>query len=340
MAHGPRVIVAGAGALGLNVALALADAGCAVTVCDPAKAPQASSVAAGMLAPVFETVLDGGDDADLDLLLSARNLWPALAARAGVEVDRSGTAAVGSAAWLAPVRAGLTRLGFRGADLPSSLLMGLAPGVSADVEALFLREDWRLDPRQALKVLRQAAEAVGVAFKAQAVRERGDADWLVIATGAAQGLADVAPELHKLTPIKGQILRYADRRGGRVSLRGEGAYAVPGADGLAIGATMEPGRDDAEPDAASLAPLVAAAARLFPELAGATFGVSAGVRAASPDGRPLVGASVTPGVILAVGARRNGWLLSPLVARIVTAQVTGADPGPYATRFDPARFAA
>jgi glycine oxidase len=291
-----------------------------------------------MLAPVFETVLDGGDEADLDLLLTARNLWPELAARAGVEIDRSGTVAAGSAEWLAPVRAGLTRLGFRGADLPRSLLEGLAPGVSADVEGLILREDWRLDPRQALKALRHAAKAASVTFTSRAVTSFGDADWLVIATGAAQGLAEVAPQLRQLTPIKGQILRYADRRGGRVSLRGEGAYAVPGADGLAIGATMEPGRDDTAPDMKSLAPLVAAAERLFPELAGAAFALSAGVRAATPDGLPMVGSAATPGVILAVGARRNGWLLAPLVARIVTACVSGGDPGPYAARLDPARF--
>jgi glycine oxidase len=340
MTRGTKVIVAGAGALGLSVALTLADAGCAVMVCDPAKAPQASSVAAGMLAPVFETVLDGGGDADLDLLLAARNLWPALARRAAVEIDRSGTVALGSQEWLAPVRTRLMQLGLRGADLPRSSLEDLAPGVSPDVEGLFQREDWRLDPRAALDALRHAAEAAGVAFRPEAVTGRADADWLVIATGAAQGLADVAPQLRQLAPIKGQILRFADRRGGRVSLRAEGAYAVPGPDGLAIGATMEPGRKDTQPDMKSLAPLIAAAERLFPELSGATFGVSAGVRAATADGLPMVGAAATPRVILAVGARRNGWLLAPLVARIVAAQVTGADPGPYAARFDPARFAA
>ncbi|THD65526.1 FAD-dependent oxidoreductase, partial [Phenylobacterium sp.] len=162
---------------------------------------------------------------------------------------------------------------------------------------------------------------------------------LVIATGAALGLAELAPELRRLTPIKGQILRYADRRGGRISLRGEGLYAVPGAAGLAIGATMEPGREDTQPDPESLAPLIAAGERLFPALAGATFGVSAGVRAATPDGLPMIGAASAPGVILAVGARRNGWLLAPLVAAIVAAQVAGRDPGPYAARLDPARFA-
>ena len=59
MSRGGEVRIAGAGVLGLSCALALADAGCAVTVHDPALDGQnASGVAAGMLAPVFETVLD------------------------------------------------------------------------------------------------------------------------------------------------------------------------------------------------------------------------------------------------------------------------------------------
>src|ERR1700743_2955789 len=100
MSRGPKVIVAGAGALGLSTALALADAGCSVTVCDPAKGPQASAVAAGMLAPVFEAALDAETAGHLDLMLAARDLWPALALRAGIALDRSGTAAVGSGGWV------------------------------------------------------------------------------------------------------------------------------------------------------------------------------------------------------------------------------------------------
>lgn len=340
MDRGPSVVVAGAGALGLSVALRLADAGCAVTVCDPAGMGQASAVAAGMLAPAFEAALDGDGAGDLDLLLAARNLWPALAERTGVQIDRSGAVAVGSAAWLADVRARLTRLGLRAADLPRTMLDDLAPGVAPGLDALLVREDWRLEPRPALAALKAAAEAAGVAFRREAVSARGDADWLVVATGAARGLAELAPELGVLSPIKGQILRFMDRRGGRVCLRAQGAYAAPASDGLAVGATMEPGRDDTAVDPVALAPLVQAAGRLFPDLAEATFGVSAGVRAATPDGLPLVGRSEAPGVVLAVGARRNGWLLAPLAAQVATACVLGRDSGPYAPRFDPLRFRA
>lgn len=340
MSRGASVTVAGAGALGLSAALALADAGCAVSVWDPTNPSQASAVAAGMLAPVFEAALDAETADDLDLLLAARNLWPGLAARARITLDRSGTAAVGGEAWLADIRARLMRLGLRGADLPQPMLGELAPGIAPDLQALLVREDWRLEPRPALKALRVAARAAGVTFRTEAVCGRGDADWLVIATGADQGLVGTAPELAQLTPIKGQILRYAERRGGRISLRGESAYAVPGSEGLAIGATMEPGVADTTPDMAALSPLVRAAGRMFPGLDGATFGLSAGVRAATPDGLPMAGLSATPGIILAVGARRNGWLLAPLVARVVTACVTGRDAGPYAARLEPARFSA
>jgi glycine oxidase len=342
MGRRAEVIVAGAGALGLSAALALAEAGCSVTVCDPAQGPNASAVAAGMLAPVFEAALDAETAGCLDLLMAARNLWPGLAARTGIEVDRSGAAAVGSEAWLAAVRAGLTRLGLHGTDLPRAMLEDQAPGIAPGLQAVLMREDWRLDPRPALQALRRAAQDAGVAFRDEAVTGRGAADWLVAATGAAQTLADVAPELARLSPIKGQILRFSGVSGGRMSLRGEGAYAVTGSDGLAVGATMEPGVSDTRVDPAALKPLMRAAGGLFPglapELAGASFGVSVGVRATTPDGLPMVGLSEAPGVVLAVGARRNGWLLAPLVAEIVTACVTGRDPGPYAARLDPARF--
>lgn len=338
MSRGAAITVAGAGALGLATALALAEAGCRVTVCDPGGA-NASSVAAGMLAPAFEAVLDETAAPHLDLLLAARDLWPGLEARAGVALERSGALAAGSPAWLGQVKAGFGRLGLHPTELPRSALNDLAPGLAASFDtALMTREDWRLEPRAALAALRAAAEAAGVAFRAEAVRGRGEADLLVVATGAGRGLADAVPELARLTPIKGHILRFAAVDVGRMSLRGEGAYIVPGDGGAAVGATMEAGVADPTVDPRQQAPLRAAGARLLPGLADATGELFAGVRAATPDGLPMAGFSAEEGVILAVGARRNGWLLAPLVAQVVTACVTGRDAGPYARRLDPARF--
>ena len=81
------------------------------------------------------------------------------------------------------------------------------------------------------------------------------------------------------------------------------------------------------------------ARRLSEDLSRLTWTAAAGVRAATPDGLPMVGASTTPNVILAVGARRNGWLLAPMIADVVLGAGRGAASGasPIAERFDPKR---
>jgi glycine oxidase len=43
-------------------------------------------------------------------------------------------------------------------------------------------------------------------------------------------------------------------------------------------------------------------------------------------------------VRLALGTRRNGWLLAPLIAEIVADQLAGAEPAIHAARFAPDRF--
>lgn len=339
MIRGVRVTVAGAGALGLSSALALADAGCEVTVWDPAPETNASAVAGGMIAPAFEAALDAEAAPAFDLLMAARDLWPALEARSGVVLDRSGALGVGPPDWLDALQAGFVRLGLRMTELPRLTLENLAPGLSpAFADGLMTREDWRLEPGQAMAALRGAATAAGVTFRARRAADAGEGDWLVVATGADPGLANIAPELARLTPIKGHILRLAGAAHGRCTVRAPDVYAVPGDGGLALGATMEVGVSDPNPDPAQAERLLSAGVGLFPALGGARPQVFAGVRAATPDGLPMVGPSEAERVILATGARRNGWLLAPLVAQVVAACVTGRDPGPYAARLHPARF--
>ena len=144
-----KVTVAGAGAFGLCVALALARAGVGVTVCDPA-APgdNASGVAAGMLAPVFESVLDPAGGDHLDLLRTARDAWLDFA---DMPIDRSGAVYRGSRA--DEIRARLDALGAdwrETADGPLSM------------------EDWRLDPGAAMTRLYVMNERAGVRFEARA----------------------------------------------------------------------------------------------------------------------------------------------------------------------------
>jgi glycine oxidase len=333
---GARIAVAGAGAFGSAIALALARAGLAVTVFDPA-APgdNASGVAAGMLAPVSEALFDEISAPHLDLLLRARDLWPEFVDGLGVEILRDGVRVEGEEAWLAKV---------------DERRRALALKTSRDaLGALVIDEDWRVDARDALARLRAGAIKLGVMFESASVESFKDGvltlsdgrterfDVLVASTGASERDGVLAPETRQLAPIKGQILRLEQGPVAGPVLRGPGVYLSPAAR-AALGATMEFGRDDHLTDADKTAPLLAAARALRPELATATAAVEVGVRASTIDGLPLVGWSQRPGVMLAVGARRNGWLLAPLVAGLVAAYLTGKDPGPDAARLDARRF--
>jgi glycine oxidase len=333
----PKVLVAGAGALGLTSALLLAEAGCEVVVQEPgAPGDNASGIAAGMLAPVFEAALDPLVRPHFDLLAAARDLWPALAERTGIALDRTPALAVGDAAWLETTLAQVRQLGADGHAVARAELEAAAPQISPTFrEGLAVGGDWRLEADAALAALRRAAADAGVGFRAGAVQSGQGFDRLVVATGASHVLIGLAPELAQLSPIKGHILRGSGTL--RAVVRSSGAYAVPSGAGIAVGASMEPGLADRRIDSGQVGRLRAGAARLFPALAEAPMTAAAAVRAATADGLPLAGPSLSPKVLIAAGARRNGWLLAPLVAQVVTAWAVGAEPGPYAARLDPRR---
>ena len=341
---GSSIVVVGAGVFGLTTAVRLAEAGLKVRVIAGAPPGEtASGVAAGMLAPAFETALDPPGGASLPLMLAARDLWPALAARLGVALDRSGAVAAGAAGWLDDLEVRLATLGLRPEAVGRADLEAWAPGVNpAFARGLLCREDWRIEPRLALAALGSRLVELGGRVDHEVLSAEAALAIetpLVLATGIDQRLSRLAPELAFLEPIKGQILHRNDRSGPARVIRTAGAYALASGGGLLAGATMEAGRADRIPNRGAQAGLRSSIAGLFPGLPAAGWRTRVGVRAASPDGLPLAGYSSEPGVFLAVGARRNGWLLAPLVADIVTAAVTGKDGGQWASRLDPSRFA-
>jgi len=347
--RGLDIVVAGAGAIGRSIACRLARAGHRVTVIDPAGA-NASSVAAGMLAPAFECVFDAATAGGYPLLAQARDLWPALAADIGLPLARDGALAIGSRAEAEGWVAALAAAGATARLLPPAEAAACAPGLPAKVWAAFTPDDWRLSPAAALARLRQTGEARGVRFASGAVRgfaagkvevEGGEdirADCLVVATGAGRALAALAPELTTLTPIKGHILRAGGDFAAAPTIRANGVYLCRGDGEAVLGATMEVGAGDDAVDPAVVQRLLAAAAPLATPLGPQAWTPATGVRAATPDGLPMVGWSRTPGVVLAVGTRRNGWLLAPLIAGAVLDVVEGRGASGAAAGFDPRRF--
>lgn len=350
---GLRVLVAGAGAVGSVIALTLRRQGASVVLADPDLAEaNASMVAAGMLAPALEAALDPAAAAHFALLRAARDLWPDLATTVAGELDRSGALWVGPKASQALIRDRLLALGATAESLSSTAAEAMAEGLKAPAGAILTSEDWRLDPRSMLIRLEKSFRDLGgerrsallASFDGSvATFENGDrlaVDVVVLATGLAPvGLQAGPPELRWLEPIKGQILRltgFGPKTG--PSVRAEGIYLTPSPGGAVAGATMEPGRNDRHVDQAAVQRLQALASTLFPALAAGSAAGSAGIRSATPDGLPMVGPSSQPGVFLALGARRNGWLLAPMMAQILCDQLAGAARGPWTDLLKPSRF--
>lgn len=327
------ILVIGAGVLGLSVAAELTARGHDVRVVDPG-GPNASSVAAGMIAPAFESLLDGADAARATLLRDAAALWPAFAARSGLVLDMTPAEWRGSDA--GAVAEALSRLGF---------------AVKAEADVVRAESDMRIDPEAALEALKvrlggalsvaaaRSAEPMGEGWRVGTTAGLIEARRLVIATGVAAALPGlpetVASIIDGIEPIAGQIGRAGVPLTDRV-VRGEGGYIAQAASGSLIGATMVRGSRETAADPAASARLVEVAARLsgasVPEVEW-----RGGVRGATADGLPLAG-PVGDGPHLALAPRRNGWLLGPLVARVVADGIEGRPRGAHAAALDPLRF--
>jgi glycine oxidase len=352
---GQRIVVAGSGALGSAIAWRLQTAGANVTLADAA-APgdNASGIAAGMLAPAFEAVLDESSRDRFALLKAARDAWPAFVEGLepfGGRLERCGAIWVGDEASQAETLAALRDTGAQADRLSAEETARLSPGLTAPAGSVFTSDDWRLDAGRMLAAMRdgflaeggqtRSADLASVADGAARL-EDGEvlrADAVVLATGLApESMSDAPPEARRLHPIKGQILRTGSGPTSGPAVRAKGVYVAPASGGAAVGATMEQGRGDRDIDPEVTERLRSLGAQLFPALATASVSAEAGVRASSPDGLPMAGRSSRAGIWLALGARRNGWLLAPMLAEVIAQGLAGEAAGPWAQLFDPLRF--
>jgi len=335
VASSPDVIVIGAGVLGLCTAAELGARGHTVTVIDPG-GTNASSVAAGMIAPALESLLEDVDPERAGLLKRARDLWPDFAGSHGLRLHREG------AEW-------------RGQDPAEAVRRLRALGFTATPTSggAVTSDDWRVEVGAGLAALRRAPGVSVIRGRAIAVSGEGRrwrvaaedgrmwfAAALVLATGAEPAIAGLPPtvaaRIDSITPIRGQVTTVVGVGLARV-VRADGVYAAPGENGVVIGATMEPGRRDLTPDPAEAAEQVRSGLALMGAAAEAGP-TRVGVRGATADGLPLAGPAGEPGLHLALAPRRNGWLLGPLVARVVADGVEGQPPVADAAALDPLRF--
>lgn len=365
----PRVAVVGAGAAGLFSARALASRGAAVVVLDaaaPRSRQSASAVAAGMLSPFGEHVQEplGAHPRLLEAGVESLRRWReeegALApTRGALILAEDGE----RARRLNRVIAVAKEFGCSARLLSRRERESLEPNLKTRASlCVRLDDEARLRPRPALTHLARQVEALGGAVRRRwpvshieplgrglrldsaEAGERIEADAVLLAPGAwiDEPMRTVAPELSAITPCRGQLLR-VNAAGAALTrlVRLPDLYLAPSDDVIVVGATMEMEVADVSIDPATADRHLAAATAALPGLDPANVTIAeAGVRAMTPDWAPMVGPSRTPGVFLACGMSRNGWLLGPLVGEVAAKSVRDESLGALEAAFAPARFAA
>jgi glycine oxidase len=355
--HQSDICIAGAGIIGLSLALELQRRGARVTVLEQGTPlVEASTAAAGMLA-----ASDRDNPPQLrplaDLSLS---LYPAFLEQihtlSGMAVPFQTSTTLQATPHLADASVSL---------MPEKLHQTVSQLVPGDHRFVLLDEH-SLDPRQLATALLAAIGATTIDLRTQtrvvsidsrheSVEVQTASDTFhcaqfVDCTGAWATGSSMLPRLDAISsvsPRKGQMLAVAlpDALQLRTVIRTSEIYIVPRTVGpnagrAVIGATIEDVGFDKTVHSADIARLLSLAASLLPELASAHIVESwAGLRPATADGLPLLGTVRGQSrCFLAAGHYRNGILLAPATAYVMAQLLRREMPSIDLTSFSPSRI--
>jgi glycine oxidase len=176
--------------------------------------------------------------------------------------------------------------------------------------------------------------------------ERVAARHVVIAAGPWSGGIEGLPleARAEVRPVKGQLLRLRDPAGPGLLqrvVRFPGGYLVPRADGrYVLGATVEERGFERHPTAGGVYGLLRDAHELVPGVGELQIEeLCVGLRPGTPDNLPLIGPGALAGLTWATGHYRNGILLAPLTAELVTGALAGDSPATLPSAFPAACLA-
>ncbi len=348
MARVPDIIVVGAGVIGCAIAHELARRGASVEVVDERLAGMgATQASAGVLAPFIEA--DEGSPL-LDLAVRSLDVYDEFVERTiaasgiAIRYRRTGTIDVAmDDSELYALQKTAETLSARG--VPALMLdaanvraeephlgTGAVGGLLVDAHGFVGASD--LTRGLAAAARHAGAQVVEQSRVRRISRRRGDmivdtdrgsltCNAVVLAAGswsgeiAIDGVADRVP----VRPVRGQLLSLAwtgtPLRRVTWSRR---CYMVPWEEGtVLVGATVEEAGFDERATVAGVRDLLDAACEVTPHAWAASFrGARVGLRPATPDGLPVIGASTAaPSLMYATGHYRNGVLLAPLTASLV-----------------------
>jgi len=361
------VIVIGAGIIGCAVGRELAKRGAAVRIFEArsvgAGATQAS---AGVLAPYIES----HDRGPLfDLMVRSLAMYDRFVEEAtdesgiAVEYRRCGTLEVatdsaeaerlrptktpvpdtGVIRWLDSVAARLEEPALpesiQGALLVSAHGYVVVPALTEALAWAALRHGAQLEAAHRVTGVRQDGSGLAVLTEDGTIWPAGQ---VIVAAGSWSGRIETADKAASaVRPIRGQLLRL-EWPGTPLShvIWGPACYVVPWQNGtVLVGATVEDVGFDERATAAGVRDLLDAVCELLPEAWRARFvDARVGLRPATPDGLPMIGRSAhQAGLIYATGHYRNGILLAPLTAQVVSDLIIDGKEDPILAIVSPGR---
>ena len=366
-----RVLIVGGGTIGLGIGFELVRQGTPVTLFERDKAGRGTSwQAAGMLAPDAEIEFEELELYDLNRESLRR--WPDFARRveaaSGMDVDYrdEGTLVVAddrdSAEALRRLYDFQVEHGLKVEWLTGEEAKEIEPFVAPRLSAaVFCPSDHQVDNRRFVDALRAAFEAEGgTLYEDTAVEavvpdeeapaviteegKRTEGQKVVVAAGVwtreLEGLEPVGQP--PIRPVKGQMIQLQRKRPFDLQhvVRGPDAYLAPKSDGrVVVGATSEEMGFDTTVTAGGLYDLLEGAWEVVPGIYDLPVDETwAGLRPASRDHAPLLGASGAAGVLMATGHYRHGILLTPVTAEEMAEQIRSGETSSWLQPFSPTRF--
>jgi glycine oxidase len=367
------VVVIGGGLIGTSISWRLQQADINVAVVVGERSAAASGVAAGMLAPVTEATFTEQRLMQLNLASLSRyhDFTAELEEASGLPTGLRRTPNLSvaydadDAERLATFADFLARAGHPGEPLTSRECRRHEPLLAPTIRSgLLVEGDWSCDNRLLWQALIEAAHQAGVqdrfGFVHRVTSANGRVTGVELADGQTIGAGSVVvangawarqisglPDL-PVRPVKGQIVRLDPSRLPvpnltiRAYSRGSEIYLVPreGGHEVVLGATVEELGFDHRVTAGAIYELLRDGRTVLPMIAEYSLAeTSVGWRPGTPDNAPILGQCDLDGLVLATGHYRNGVLLTPVTADVISNLIITGELDSIAAPFTLDRFA-